>query len=76
MKQITVTIVGAKCQPLDIQISEGATVGGILSALDMEDDLLVKEHYASQNFYNEEGVYEQVSDGNQLYVLTNVRYGC
>jgi hypothetical protein len=34
MKQITVMIVGVECQPLAIQICEGATAGEILNELD------------------------------------------
>ena len=74
MKQLTVMIVGVECNPLDIQIAEGATVGEILSALDMEDYLLVKGPYATRNFYDEEDVYEQVSDGDHLFALTNLNY--
>jgi hypothetical protein len=36
----------------------------------MEDYLLVKELEASRTFYNEEDVFEQVSDGDMLYALT------
>ena len=58
MQQITVMVVGVECQPLDIQIPEGATAGEILNELDMEDYLLVKGPYATRNIYNEEDVYE------------------
>jgi hypothetical protein len=75
MKQLTVMIVGVECQPLDIEIAEGTTAGEILSELNMEDYLLVKGHYATRNFYEEENVYEQVSDGDRLYALTHVKYG-
>jgi hypothetical protein len=74
MKQVTVMIVGVECEPLDIEISEGATAGEILSALAMEDYLLVKGPYATRNFYTTEDVYEQVSDGDHLFALTNLKY--
>jgi hypothetical protein len=34
---------------------------------------VVKGPYATRNFYNEEDVYEQVSDGDHLFALTNVK---
>jgi hypothetical protein len=74
LKQVTVMIVGVECEPLDIQISEGATAGEILNELNMKDYLLVKGPYATRNLYDEEDVYEQVSDGDHLFALTNLKY--
>jgi hypothetical protein len=73
MKQLTLMIVGVECKPSDIEIAEGATAGEILSALDMEDYLLLKGPYATRNFYTTEDVYEQLSDGDHIFALTNLR---
>ena len=73
MKQIALKILGSESDPFEIFIMPGMRVKDILAALRLEGGCVLANH--NRYFAEEEVLFDNVSDGDKLWVTYPCVYG-